>query len=361
MAKLIFGNNAQSTITGELQPGGNAFAVAPGTGSAFPQPNAANAEYFVGTLVDIGTGLINEIVNVTQRVGDNMTVDRGQEGTTAKLWPANSAFASLWTAGQAGFMLQKGEEQGGQSTYGQDESGSPNTYLVHLTPALTVNTPGQTLRFKSASNNTGASVINFGTGNAPLLNAQGQPLSGGEIRTGMVYEVYWNGAGYNMALGAVVPTLTGQIVAFAGGAVPSGYLACTGQLVSKDVYGALFAILGTVYGGDGLPNFGIPDLRGRVPAGLDGGQNRLTGATIDKLANGTAGNGSNVLGGNGGAQLTSMAWNGTTNDNTPNTNVFAEGGGGPASVNPHKHDFGTSAQNVLRVQPTLMVLYMIKT
>lgn len=46
---------------------------------------------------------------------------------------------------------------------------------------------------------------------------------------------------------------------------PSGWLTCDGQLLPISQYSALFALLGTTYGGNGTATFGLPDLRGRVP------------------------------------------------------------------------------------------------
>jgi microcystin-dependent protein len=57
----------------------------------------------------------------------------------------------------------------------------------------------------------------------------------------------------------------GQIMLFAGNFAPVGWALCNGQLMSISQNSALFAILGTTYGGDGVTTFGLPDLRGRVP------------------------------------------------------------------------------------------------
>src|ERR1700693_3218144 len=45
---------------------------------------------------------------------------------------------------------------------------------------------------------------------------------------------------------------------------PKGWALCDGQLLPINQNQALFALLGTTYGGDGRVNFGLPDLRGRV-------------------------------------------------------------------------------------------------
>jgi len=55
----------------------------------------------------------------------------------------------------------------------------------------------------------------------------------------------------------------GAIIAFAGTSAPTGWLACQGQAVSRSVYAALFAAIGTTWGaGDGSTTFNLPDLRG---------------------------------------------------------------------------------------------------
>jgi len=57
----------------------------------------------------------------------------------------------------------------------------------------------------------------------------------------------------------------GEIRMFAGNFAPAGWALCQGQLLSIAQYNALFALLGTTYGGDGVNTFAVPDLRGRVP------------------------------------------------------------------------------------------------
>jgi microcystin-dependent protein len=59
--------------------------------------------------------------------------------------------------------------------------------------------------------------------------------------------------------------LIGTIKLFAGNFAPVGYFTCEGQLLSIRNYTALFAILGTYYGGDGVTTFKLPDLRGAFP------------------------------------------------------------------------------------------------
>lgn len=52
---------------------------------------------------------------------------------------------------------------------------------------------------------------------------------------------------------------------------PRGWAMCQGQLLSIAQNNALFALLGTLYGGDGQTTFGLPDYRGRSPVGMGQG------------------------------------------------------------------------------------------
>lgn len=52
---------------------------------------------------------------------------------------------------------------------------------------------------------------------------------------------------------------------------PKNWAFCNGQLLPINQNQALFSLLGTNYGGNGQVNFGLPDLRGRVPIGMGGG------------------------------------------------------------------------------------------
>jgi microcystin-dependent protein len=57
----------------------------------------------------------------------------------------------------------------------------------------------------------------------------------------------------------------GEIRMFAGNFAPSGWQLCNGQLLSISQYSALFAILGTTYGGNGTTTFALPNLQSRIP------------------------------------------------------------------------------------------------
>jgi microcystin-dependent protein len=62
-----------------------------------------------------------------------------------------------------------------------------------------------------------------------------------------------------------------EIRMFAGNFAPQAWAFCRGQIESISQNTALFALLGTTYGGDGQVTFQLPDLQGRVPVGTGNG------------------------------------------------------------------------------------------
>jgi microcystin-dependent protein len=63
----------------------------------------------------------------------------------------------------------------------------------------------------------------------------------------------------------------GMIALFGFDYAPRGWAACWGQLIPLQQNTALFALLGTNYGGNGVNSFGLPDLRGRAAIGNEQG------------------------------------------------------------------------------------------
>lgn len=75
----------------------------------------------------------------------------------------------------------------------------------------------------------------------------------------------------------------GEIKIFAFNFAPKGWVTCSGQLLAINTNQALFALLGTTYGGNGQTTFGLPDLRGRMPMHW-GSYPGLTSRTIGERA-----------------------------------------------------------------------------
>lgn len=119
----------------------------------------------------------------------------------------------------------------------------------------------------------------------------------------------------------------------------TGWLLCQGQLISRTGYAALFAAIGTVYGaGDGSTTFALPDMRGRMPIGVNSGD-------VDYGALNAAG---------GAKTNTHNHWTLTSNDGG-NVFVTASGQSGTRSrtgTYPRSIDTGGSASGATRQDST---------
>ena len=80
----------------------------------------------------------------------------------------------------------------------------------------------------------------------------------------------------------------GMVAYFSISTIPSGWLACDGQAVSRTTYSALFTRIGTIWGvGDGSTTFNLPDLRGEFIRCFDNGRGIDSGRTFGSLQTGT--------------------------------------------------------------------------
>ena len=105
-----------------------------------------------------------------------------------------------------------------------------------------------------------------------------------------------SGPGQSIPISSIY--ISGMMVMWPGATAPTGWLLCQGQSLLRADYPALFTIVGTSYGSADATHFNLPDMRGRVPAGVDG-TGRLTAATMTNP---------HLLGGVGGVEQASAAF-----------------------------------------------------
>lgn len=130
---------------------------------------------------------------------------------------------------------------------------------------------------------------------------------------------------FGFAEASAVPT--GSMQMFAGASAPTGYLICDGAAVSRTTYANLFAVLGTAWGeGDGSTTFHLPDMRGRVPRGVDSGAGRDPDAAGRTASNTNGNTGDNV------GSVQADQFDSHTHTNTPHTHTTA----------PHDHSYTTA-------------------
>ena len=103
--QLLAANNAQSVLAAGISASATSLTLNTGTGALFPSP-VSGTRFFKLTLIDAATGQISEIVHVTAKSGDVLTIVRGQEGTSARAWSANDIAAHMLTAGTILLLAQ---------------------------------------------------------------------------------------------------------------------------------------------------------------------------------------------------------------------------------------------------------------
>lgn len=70
---------------------------------------------------------------------------------------------------------------------------------------------------------------------------------------------------------------------FGGSYAPMDWALCDGSALQISAYDVLYSLIGTTYGGDGVTNFKLPDLRGRIPIHMGQGpglSNRVLGSSF---------------------------------------------------------------------------------
>lgn len=104
MAKILFKNNAYSTLAAGITDVATTLSVQTGHGDRFPTVTGTDIAYI--TLED-GSGN-REIVKVTARSGgaDSMTIVRAQEGTSARAWLSGDVVEQRVTAAELGRFEQ---------------------------------------------------------------------------------------------------------------------------------------------------------------------------------------------------------------------------------------------------------------
>lgn len=235
MTTEVFANNATTTLGSAASSGATTMTLATGTGALFP--TLTGAEYFVATLWAAGstTGVPNEIVHVTAISGDTATVVRGQEGTTPTAWSVGDTFANYLTAATLNGIPseQDIQLQAGNSAV---DAGTANAGVITLSPAITAYSQilfAPIRVYKINSPNTGAYTLNVNGIGAQPVTVGGVAMAAGQLLGHKIFEVFWDGAGFELlSVPAVIentglaqmPTMTVKGNTTGGSATPQDVL-----------------------------------------------------------------------------------------------------------------------------------------
>ncbi|HDL6770566.1 TPA: hypothetical protein PXJ84_000001, partial [Yersinia enterocolitica] len=164
---LLSANNASTVLSAGISASATTLTVNTGTGGLFPSP-VSGTSFFKLTLIDAATGTLTEIVHVTARIGDTMTIVRGQEGTVSRLWSANDISANMMTAGTLDLFAQSGTLGGAAllnvgTTAGTVAAGNDNRITGALQKSANLSDLQSTSTARTNLGLGGAAVLNVGT------------------------------------------------------------------------------------------------------------------------------------------------------------------------------------------------------
>ncbi len=159
----LFTNNATTTLSAGITNVATSISVTAATGALFPAPTGS--DYFYATLVNSSNQI--EIVKVTARSTDTMTVVRGQEGTTARAYSSADRFElRITAAGMASKLDTSGGTVAGALTVsGNMTLGSTTFNLASGTTAFGVGTANFSVGLQVG----GVAVVSL-TGSQTLTN-----------------------------------------------------------------------------------------------------------------------------------------------------------------------------------------------
>jgi hypothetical protein len=182
---LLFSNDAGSTLAGGINDTATSALLQSGTGDRFPNPSLG--DYFKLTFISQSSSQDKEIVHVTSRTGDTITIVRGREGTPARSWIAGDFARHMVTADSMAAMTQNINLFNTAGGYAGD-TGTANAVIATFSPVPPDITAysGALLRIRRATQiNTGAVTLQVNTQAGPetrsLVNAGGIPLIPGQL------------------------------------------------------------------------------------------------------------------------------------------------------------------------------------
>jgi microcystin-dependent protein len=199
-------------------------------------------------------------------------------------------------------------------------TGSSTAYAVSSNQGFTglAGLAGQMIAFTPHTTCGATVTLNVdGLGAQPLRSAPSVELLAGTLIQGTPYIAVYNQAAgvfylssffgnpYNVPIGGMMPFLSTT-------APNSSFVLPYGQAISRTTYAKLFSMIGGAFGaGDGSTTFNVPDLRGRVPVGLD----NMGGAAAGRVTPGGSGVTGTTIGATGGGETVTLS-----QANLPNVN-----------------------------------------
>lgn len=233
----------------------------------------------------VATGTNAYVWQWSQTASSNSTAD------PAINWAEGMSPSSVNDSARAmmGMMARWRDDISGKLATG----GTASAYTLTTNSSIgSVPEDGQMLAFTPHATNDASATMRVDGGTTyPLQTASGVAVGANTIVVGTPYRMKFNNSASAWILEAVygspfdIPV--GAVLPYAGSTAPNANFALAyGQCISRSTYAALFALLATTYGAcDGTTTFGLPDLRGRLAAGVD----NMGGSAASRMTNASTG------------------------------------------------------------------------
>lgn len=191
MPSVLFSNNASGALASSITTSSTTITLTTGAGAQFP--GIASGNYFYATLTDSSNNL--EIVKVTARASDVLTVVRAQEGTTARAYAAADKIELRVTAAVMNSLPQLAADQtfSGTNTFSGPTTFSGSTTIASPsltgTPTTPTASPGTaTTQVASTAFVTAATTaLSASLGTMAAQNSNAVNITGGTL-TGASYQ-----------------------------------------------------------------------------------------------------------------------------------------------------------------------------
>ncbi len=151
----------------------------------------------------------------------------------------------------------------------------------------------------------------------------------------------------------------GEIRMFGGQFAPRGWADCNGQLLQISQNDALYSLIGTTYGGDGITNFALPDLRSRIPIGMQGNLGTAAGTETVTLTSAMNPTHAHPAGCGGDATTTNPIGGYWAKDPGNNVAQFSNQAPAGAVMAPDAITIAGGGQPHDNIQPYLCIRYII--
>ncbi len=232
----------------------------------------ANAKFLAAQNIGIGTATPATRLDIAGINGWNVAAGEGDMRIGNSSYRLKFGVALSGGGAGAANIMQFGQP-GGFNVLSLGAQGNQILYVNGGNNSVGIGTASPATKLEVVGSTSTTNLVLTGTGNGNandfLIKSNATGLVSarkGHGALGLNYIICTSGVFIGPSnQGSIDFSWLGEIKLFAASYAPPGWAFCNGQLLNIADHTALFAIIGTYYGGNGTTNFGLPDLRGAAP------------------------------------------------------------------------------------------------